>query len=75
VGAIIHGYVPEGFFETYITKENILAVPLAVILAVPLYSDAAGVISIIQSLIDKGVPLGTALAFMMATVGFPCPAR
>jgi len=73
VGALIHGYVPEGFFEEYITKENPLAVPLAVILAVPLYSNASGVIPIIQSLVAKGVPLGTALAFMMATVGLSLP--
>ncbi len=73
VGAVIHGYVPEGFFEKYITKENPLAVPLAVILAVPLYSNASGVIPIIQSLVAKGIPLGTALAFMMATVGLSLP--
>jgi len=73
VGALIHGYVPQGFFENYITKENPLAVPLAVILAVPLYSNASGVIPIIQSLVAKGIPLGTALAFMMATVGLSLP--
>jgi uncharacterized membrane protein YraQ (UPF0718 family) len=73
VGAIIHGYVPEGFFEKYITKENPLAVPIAVILAVPFYSNASGVIPIIQSLVAKGIPLGTALAFMMATVGLSLP--
>ena len=73
VGALIHGYVPEGFFEDYITKENPFAVPLAVILAVPLYSNASGVIPIIQSLVAKGIPLGTAMAFMMATVGLSLP--
>jgi hypothetical protein len=73
VGAIIHGYVPEGFFEKYITKENPLAVPIAVILAVPFYSNASGVVPIIQSLVAKGIPLGTALAFMMATVGLSLP--
>lgn len=73
VGAFIHGYVPEGFFEKYITKENPLAVPIAVILAVPFYSNASGVIPIIQSLVAKGIPLGTALAFMMATVGLSLP--
>ena len=73
VGAVIHGYVPEGFFEKYITKENPFAVPLAVILAVPLYSNASGVIPIIQSLVAKGIPLGTAMAFMMATVGLSLP--
>lgn len=73
VGALIHGYVPEGFFEKYITKENPFAVPLAVILAIPLYSNASGVIPIIQSLVAKGIPLGTAMAFMMATVGLSLP--
>ncbi len=73
VGAVIHGYVPEGFFEKYITKENPLAVPLAVILAVPLYSNASGVVPVIQSLVAKGIPLGTAMAFMMATVGLSLP--
>lgn len=73
VGAIIHGYVPEGYFEKYITEKNIFAVPLSVILAVPIYSNAVGVIPIIQSLVDKGIPLGTALAFMMAAVGLSLP--
>ena len=73
LGAIIHGYVPEGFFEKYISEDNPLAVPIAVILAVPLYSNASGVIPVIESLIDKGVPFGTALAFMMAIVGLSLP--
>ncbi|MBU2213885.1 permease [Patescibacteria group bacterium] len=73
VGALIHGYVPEGFFEQYIQKDNLFAVPAAVILAVPLYANASGVIPIIESLVDKGIPLGTALAFMMAVVGLSLP--
>ena len=73
VGAIIHGYVPQEFFHTYLQKVGILGVPLAVILAVPLYSNASGVIPIIQSLIAKGVPLGTGLSFMMAIVGLSLP--
>lgn len=73
LGAVIHGYVPEGFFEKYISKDNPLAVPVAVILAVPFYSNASGVIPIIESLIDKGIPIGTALAFMMAIVGLSLP--
>lgn len=73
VGALIHGYVPAGFFEVYLRKAGIFGVPLAVILAVPLYSNASGVIPIIQSLIAKGVPIGTGLAFMMATVGLSLP--
>ncbi len=73
VGGWIHGYVPEGFFETYLKTAGYWGVPLAVIIAVPLYSNASGVIPIIQSLIAKGVPIGTGLAFMMATVGLSLP--
>jgi len=73
VGGFIHGYVPEGFFEVYLQKAGFWGVPLAVILAVPLYSNASGVIPVIQSLIAKGVPIGTGLAFMMATVGLSLP--
>ncbi len=73
VGAVIHGYVPENFFQKYLEEAGGWGVPLATILAVPMYSNASGVIPIIQSLVDKGVPLGTALAFMMAVVGLSLP--
>lgn len=73
VGAAIHGYVPDYFFVQYISKNNLLAVPLAVISGIPLYSNAAGVIPIMQVLVSKGVPIGTALAFMMAVVGISLP--
>jgi hypothetical protein len=73
VGALIHGFVPAGYFENYIQKENLLAVPVAVLLGVPLYANATGVIPIMESLIAKGVPLGTALTFMMAVVGLSLP--
>lgn len=73
VGAAIHGFIPAGFFEKYITAENLFAVPLATILAVPIYANAVGVIPIMQSLVEKGIPLGTALAFMMAVVGLSLP--
>lgn len=73
IGALIHGFVPTGFFEKYITAENIFAVPIAVILAIPMYANSVGVIPIMQSLVEKGVPLGTALAFMMAIVGLSLP--
>lgn len=73
VGAFIHGYVPEGFFGKYLESAGPWGVPLATILAVPMYANASGVIPIIQSLIAKGVPLGTALAFMMAVVGLSLP--
>jgi len=70
---VIHGFVPANFFETYLQTAGIFGVPLAVILAVPLYSNASGVIPIIQALVIKGVPIGTALAFMMAVVGLSLP--
>ncbi len=73
LGALIHGYVPMGFFERYLKNSSFWAVPLAAILAVPLYSNAVGVIPIMQALVSKGVPFGTALSFMMATVGLSLP--
>lgn len=73
LGAFIHGFVPQGFFEKYLQKAGWFGVPLAVILAVPLYSNASGVIPIIESLVAKGVPIGTALALMMAIVGISLP--
>lgn len=73
VGGLIHGFVPTGFFEAYITKSNPFAVPIAVILGIPMYANATSVIPIIQALIAKWIPLGTGLAFMMATVGLSLP--
>lgn len=73
VGAFIHGFLPEDYFKEKISADNLFAVPVAVILAVPLYANASGVIPIVQSLVAKGIPLGTALAFMMATVGLSFP--
>ncbi|MFH1012495.1 MAG: permease [Candidatus Peregrinibacteria bacterium] len=73
IGALIHGFVPAGFFEEYLSKNNLFAVPAAVIMGVPLYSNATGMIPIVQSLVSKGVALGTALAFMMAVVGLSLP--
>lgn len=73
VGAAIHGFVPVGFFEKYISTGNFLAVPIATIAAVPLYANAVGVIPIMESLVAKGIPLGTAIAFMLAIVGLSLP--
>lgn len=73
IGALIHGFIPTGFFEKYITADNIFAVPIATILAVPMYANSIGVIPIIQSLVEKGIPIGTALSFMMAIVGLSLP--
>ncbi len=73
IGAAMHGYVPTGFFENYLSADHWYAVPLAVILAVPMYSNAAGVVPIIEVLVSKGVAIGTALSFMMAVVGLSLP--
>lgn len=73
LGALMHGYIPTGFFEKYISKDNPFAVPIAVLLGVPMYSNAAGVLPIIQVLVQKGIPLGTAISFMMAVVGLSIP--
>lgn len=73
IGAAMHGYVPENFFEQYLGSGQWWTVPLAVILAVPLYSNAAGIIPVIQVLVAKGVHIGTAIAFMMATIGLSIP--
>lgn len=73
VGAAMHGYVPEGFFEQYIGRDTWYTVPVAVILGVPMYANAAGIIPVIQVFAAKGIPLGTSLSFMMAVVGLSVP--
>ena len=73
IGAAMHGYVPENFFGQYLGGGEWWTVPLAVILAVPMYANAAGIVPVIQVFVAKGVPLGTAIAFMMATVGLSIP--
>lgn len=73
IGAAMHGYVPENFFNQYLGGGQWWTVPLAVIFAVPMYANAAGIVPIIQVFVAKGVPLGTAIAFMMATVGLSIP--
>lgn len=73
VGGLMHGFLPTGFFEQYITKGQWYAVPLAVIFGIPMYSNAAGVIPVVQVLVSKGVPLGTAIAFMMGVIGLSLP--
>lgn len=73
VGAFMHGYVPEGFFEQYMSKDNWVAVPASVLFAVPMYANAAGIVPIIEVFVTKGIPIGTAIAFMMAVVGLSLP--
>ncbi len=73
IGAFIHGYAPHDFLAAIAGKGNILAVPIAVLVGVPLYSNAAGTIPIVKSLIDNGLPIGTALAFMMSVTALSFP--
>lgn len=73
IGGLMHGYIPEGFFEKYMGRENPFAVPAATILAVPMYMNASGVLPVVQVLVSKGIPLGTAIAFMMGVVGLSLP--
>ena len=73
IGAFMHGFIPEGFFEQYMSRDNWYAVPLSVILAVPMYANAAGIVPVVEVFVAKGIPLGTAIAFMMGVVGLSLP--
>ena len=73
VGAAVHGYVPENFMASIMGKSAWWSVPLSVLIGVPLYSNAAGIIPILQALLEKGASLGTALAFMMSVIGLSLP--
>lgn len=73
LGAWIHGYVPADFLVQYASADHWYAVPLATLLGVPLYANAAGVIPLVGALVEKGVNMGTALAFMMAVTGLSLP--
>lgn len=73
IGGLMHGYIPTGFFEQYITKNNPLAVPVAVLAGVPMYSSTAGILPVMEVMVNKGIPLGTAVAFSMAVVGLSIP--
>ena len=73
VGAFIHGYIPENFMASFMGKEAWWSVPLAVIIGIPMYSSAAGIIPVVQALLAKGAALGTALAFMMSVVALSLP--
>ena len=73
LGAFIHGYAPADFLLKYAGRDNPFAVPLAVLIGVPLYSNAAGIIPIVQALMEKGMAIGTVLAFMMAVTALSLP--
>jgi uncharacterized membrane protein YraQ (UPF0718 family) len=73
LGALIHGYVPEDFMASFMGREAWWSVPLAVVIGVPMYTNAAGVIPIVQALLAKGAALGTVLAFMMSVIALSLP--
>jgi uncharacterized membrane protein YraQ (UPF0718 family) len=73
VGAGIHGYVPEGFMAAFMGKSAWWSVPLSVLIGIPMYSNAAGIIPIVQALLGKGAALGTVLAFMMSVIALSLP--
>ncbi len=73
IGGFMHGYAPADFLVKYAGRNNLFAVPLAVVIGVPLYSNAAGIIPIVNVLMEKGMALGTVLAFMMAVTALSLP--
>jgi hypothetical protein len=73
VGAWIHGYVPENFMASLMGKDAWWSVPVAVVIGIPMYSNAAGIIPVVEALLGKGAALGTVLAFMMAVIALSLP--
>jgi hypothetical protein len=73
LGAFIHGYVPQDYMASFMGKSAWWAVPLAVLFGVPMYSNAAGIVPIVQALLEKGAALGTVLAFMMSVIALSAP--
>ena len=73
LGAVVHGYIPSDFVVKYAGRDNPYAVLVAVLIGVPLYSNAAGMIPVVQALVSKGMPIGTVLAFMMSVTAISFP--
>jgi hypothetical protein len=73
LGALIHGYVPEAFMARIMGSGTWWSVPLAVVLGVPMYSNAAGIIPVVEALLGKGAALGSTLAFMMSVIALSLP--
>ena len=73
IGAAMHGYIPEDFFTEYLVSEKWWTIPLSVLVAVPLYTSAAAIVPVVEVFVAKGIPLGTAITFMMAAVGLSFP--
>ena len=73
IGGFIHGYAPQDFLTHYAGNENVFAVPIAVLIGIPLYSNAAGIVPVVYALMEKGLSMGTVLAFMMAVTALSFP--
>ena len=73
LGAILHGYIPKEFLQNLVSKTGFFSVPIATLIGVPLYANCAAIIPIALVLVQKGIPLGTAMAFMMATAALSLP--
>ncbi|WP_449226398.1 permease [Azospirillum argentinense] len=73
IGAALHGYVPRELFAEYASADNPFAVPVTVLMGLPLYSNATGVIPVAEALLAKAVPIGTVIAFMMSVVAISPP--
>ncbi|MBP2643211.1 MAG: Protein of unknown function transrane [Firmicutes bacterium] len=73
IGGFIHGYVPSDFLTTYAGQNNPLAVPIVVLIGVPMYNSVAGMVPIVYALVEKGLPLGTSLAFLMSVAALSLP--
>lgn len=73
IGATIHGYVPADFFRQYLGINSFLAVPIATLIGIPIYAGCSALVPIAFALVGQGIPLGTALAFMMAIAGLSLP--
>ena len=73
IGASIHGYVPEGFMASIMGKGAWWSVPAGVLIGIPMYSNAAGIVPVIHALLEKGAALGTVLAFMMSVIALSLP--
>jgi len=72
-GAILHGFIPQNWIATHLGNDEWWSVPLAVLIGIPLYSNASGMIPVLETLLDKGLPVGTGLALMLSTVGASFP--
>ena len=73
VGALIHGYIPENFMAQIMGKDAWWSVPVAVLIGIPMYSNAAGIVPVVEALLGKGAALGTVLAFMMSVIALSLP--